>query len=130
MHKMYMQRNTVRASTEGHYIDCRRDTQTQKNALNQEEKDAIALADTLHLMVSVCNTPYSCMQWKTIQKQDDDWIALAIRYIDAECLYWDVTGRTKLIVSQQKTDTRHLEYLAFQVIRGLTFIHKAGVIHR
>eukprot|EP01084_Bolivina_argentea_P028998 53856_1 len=36
----------------------------------------------------------------------------------------------KLIASQQKLGNLHYQYLTFQMLRGLAFIHKAGVIHR
>jgi len=36
----------------------------------------------------------------------------------------------KIITSKQKLSNLHFQYLTYQVLRGLKFIHEAGVIHR
>ena len=36
----------------------------------------------------------------------------------------------KIITSKQKLSNLHYQYLTYQVLRGLSFIHESGVIHR
>lgn len=40
------------------------------------------------------------------------------------------TDLLKIIASQQKLTDEHIQYIVYQIIRGLHFIHSANIVHR